>query len=275
MLAKDFVKSFTSIPVAFVDELFEMINESTRQTDPVIDLRKVSKWLGVTKKGLMTTLRKSYIENVDYIVTKGKNPNTKYAHANNWKIVLVTPACFKELSMRANTNNKNAIMMRKYLLQIEDAFISYREQLIAGMTKDINILMKNQTPRIPNGKPGYVYIIRVGSDLTLYKVGKTETVVKFGKAAQMQDRLDTYNTGSSDNVDVLYNVQTDDMDAVEKCVKLMCKEKQYRKRKEIYVIDVDIMKEIISHCAAARSLITKVPGKKTQKGGYFAYFKPA
>ena len=42
MLAKDFVKSFTSIPVAFVDELFEMINESTRQTDPVIDLRKVS-----------------------------------------------------------------------------------------------------------------------------------------------------------------------------------------------------------------------------------------
>jgi len=275
MQARDFVKRFTTVPISFVNELFEMVNESTRQSDIVIDLDKIAKWLSVGKKGLFATLKNSYIENVDYTVHKGVNPNKTSYRANNWNVVLVTPACFKELSMRANTKNNNATLIRHYFIQVEDAFIGYRDQLLKGMETDINTLVRNQRPRIPVGKPGYIYMIRVKNDLTLYKLAANEKMIKMGITGQMQDRLDVYNTGSANNVDVLYQVQTDDMVAVEKCVKLMCKEKQYRKRKEIYIIDIDIMKKVISHCAKARGLITKVPGKKTHTGGYFLYFKPA
>ena len=60
------------------------------------------------------------------------------------------------------------------------------------------------------------------------------------------------------------------MVAVEACVKLLCKEKRYRKRKEVYTIDVDVMKKVIDHCAKGAAEVRRVPGRHTQCGGYFA-----
>jgi hypothetical protein len=82
-------------------------------------------------------------------------------------------------------------------------------------------------------------------------------------------RFDTYGTGFADSVDVLYQVQTDDMASVEACVKTLCKAKKYRKRKEVYVIDTDIMKSVIDHCAKGAAEVRRVPGKRKQTGGYF------
>ena len=38
------------------------------------------------------------------------------------------------------------------------------------------------------------------------------------------------------------------MDQVEKCIKVLLKKHQYRKRKEIYQINIDILKEIMEMC---------------------------
>jgi hypothetical protein len=45
--ATAYVKRFTSVPEAFVDELFDMMSESTKQSDIVIDLDKLAKWLNM------------------------------------------------------------------------------------------------------------------------------------------------------------------------------------------------------------------------------------
>ena len=53
---------------------------------------------------------------------------------------------------------------------------------------------------------------------------------------------------SSDHIETLFEIETDDIEGVEKCVKLVCKRHQYRKKKEVYEIDLDTLKEIMSSC---------------------------
>lgn len=269
--ACSFVKRFTTVPRAFVDELFGMMDESTRQTDTVIELGRVAEWLSVRKQGLLDTLRRSYVRDVDFVVRKAPNPNRR-KYGNNYNEVLVSPATFKELAMRSSS--KNAALVRRYFIQVEDAFLGYREQLLKGMEHDLSELRRNQEPRVPPGREGYVYFIRAQHGMTADAVGKGEVLGKLGKTKQMQPRMDSYNTGRANNVDVLYQAQTDDMDAVESCVKLLCKSKQYRKRKEVYQIDADIMRKVIDHCAEARAEVFRAPGRKRQTGGYFAVFAP-
>ncbi len=266
--AKEYVKRFTTVPEAFVDELFEMMSESTRQSEIVIDLDRVAKWLNMLKSNLLKTLRRSYVLDVDYTVKREPKANKGRYGGNNRSAVRVSPSCFKELAMRSNS--KNSALVRMYLLQVEDAFIGYRAQTLEGLKSNVATLLANQKPRTKPGKPGYVYMIRVKDGVSLHDVSNGDVHIKLGHTMQMQSRMDVYDTGFADKVDVLYQVQTDDMVAVEACVKLLCKEKLYRNRKEVYTIDVDVMKKVIDHCALGAAEVRRVPGRHTQRGGYFA-----
>jgi phage anti-repressor protein len=221
------------------------------QTDIVIDVDNVAKWLKAHKFTLLSTLKRSYTEGVDYTITKAKNPNRK-KYGNNYKRVLITPACFKELSMR--TASKNGDMMRRYFIEIEDAFLKYRNQTIKGLETDISDL----APRIKKGRPGYVYVVLAKTDTSLYKVGK---------ATQLQNRMNTYNTGHADDVKIVYQIQTDHMDDVEKCIATLCRTKRYRKRKEVYNIDIDILKEVMSTCASLQAKVARPISRKKIEGG--------
>jgi hypothetical protein len=271
--AKAYVKRFTSVPETFIDELFQMMSESTKQSDIVIDVDKVAKWLNMLKNNIVKTLKRSYIQDVDYTLNREANPTKRKYGSNNWITVRLSPACFKELAMRSNS--KNSALIRTYMLQVEDAFISYRNQTLEGMRNDVKVLLNNQKPRETrtNSKPGYVYMFRAKDGVSLYNVSNSEVAVKLGWTGNMQFRKKVYNTGFADDIDILYQVQTDDMANVEACVKALCKAKQYRKRKEVYVIDVDIMKSVINHCASGAAAVKRVPGTHKHTGGYFAVFK--
>jgi hypothetical protein len=54
---RQFLKQYSSIPNGFIDDLFSMHGDTTNQTDPVVDLDNVAKWLGVPKFRLLQTLR--------------------------------------------------------------------------------------------------------------------------------------------------------------------------------------------------------------------------
>jgi len=282
--AKEYVKRFTTVPVSFVDELFEMISESTRQSDIVIDLEKIAQWLLIRKSSIMRTLKESYVLNVDYTIRRERNPkNTKYG-SNRWNNVKVSPTCFKELAMRSNS--KNSALVRMYLLQVEDAFISYRTQTMEGMKRDIHTLLNNQKPTaaLDAGQRGYVYMIRMKDGVTpesaaaLGASGSTasrEEAVKIGMTRRtLGERLKGYNTGFADNADVLFQVQTDDVVAVERCIKALAQPKQYRGQKEVYMIDVDIMKKVIDGCARGAAEVRRVPGPRRQSGGFYAVVMP-
>ena len=98
------------------------------------------------------------------------------------------------------------------------------------MKKYINF---GQQP-IVNPKAGVIYVMRTDLDIEgIYKIGKTKI---------FKNRLKTHNSSHANNVDVNFVFETNDIDSVEKCLKLVLKTKQYRKRKEFYQVDLDLLK---------------------------------
>ena len=73
----------------------------------------------------------------------------------------------------------------------------------------------------------------------------------------------------ANDLEVLFQYETDNIDQVELCVKAYMKKAQYRKYKEIYRIDLDIIKKTIKNCDVEINEINKeIENKnKKQKGG--------
>ena len=59
--------------------------------------------------------------------------------------------------------------------------------------------------------------------------------------------------------------EADNIEQLESCVKVMMKKAQYRKYKEIYQIDIDIIKNIIKDCDSKLNQINNMIDKKNKK----------
>ena len=46
----------------------------------------------------------------------------------------------------------------------------------------------------------------------------------------------------------MFIIKVDDINGVEDCVKIACKKCKYRKYKEVFEIDIDVLKEVMSDC---------------------------
>jgi hypothetical protein len=66
MKTKEYLKKMTNIPNKFIDDLFGFYDENTLQTDFVINMNVVIKWLEARKDTMMKTLRGTYKKDIDY-----------------------------------------------------------------------------------------------------------------------------------------------------------------------------------------------------------------
>ena len=73
--------------------------------------------------------------------------------------------------------------------------------------------------------------------------------------------------------------ETDNIDQVEICLRGILKEYQYRKRKEIYQVDIDIIKKVLQGCDSLVNMVrvkqkNKIKRSKNDqtKYNYFMYF---
>ncbi len=259
--AKEYIKRLTTIPTDFVDELFELYDTNTTQTDFVVKLDAISKWLHGRTDKLVDTLRRTYRYKIDYIITKPGDDTKTHPRANNRKLYLLTPDCFKRIAMMSRS--KNAEMVRSYFIEIEGLFIKYREQTLEGMRHDIESLERNQRPKkLGEAKPGYLYIIRASDTKDgLYKIGRTKS--------DIIHRMKQYNTGRADDVEVLYTYRTDDFAGAEGCVKSFLKKYQYRKYKEVYQTDLQMIKELLKSCSEIGAKLVHKTSKSVMNGGYY------
>jgi phage anti-repressor protein len=264
-----YVKRLTSVPERFVNELFQFYNTTTTQRDHIIPLDKVAKWLGAPKKELMRTLRRSYIINIDYIIGKGPNPDRKpgVRGANNYQRVMITPDCFKRLCMLSKT--KQAELVRTYFIDVETQFLRYKDQLMEGLKRDVQRLERDLKPtRLPPASAaGYIYVIRASEDV--------DNLFKAGRAGDMKKRLFSYQTGRAHEVEPVYIYAVHDMRSAERCVKAHLQEFQYRKRREVYQVPLDLLKDIIIKCDAIDGAKREYTRRRatTQSGGYYAAFR--
>lgn len=259
--AKQYVKKTTTVPEAFIDELFEFYNnESIMQTDFVIKLSVVAKWLAASKYKLVKTLKRSYKKDLDYTVIKPIDYIKKDNRANNYKEYMLTPDCFKRLALMSKS--KNAELVRSYFIEVESLFLKYRDQTLLGMQKDIERMERNKRIiKKIQPKKGYVYIIRASE--------KHEDIYKLGRSGKFVDRLRTYNTGRMDDVDVLYVYETPDIKSTEQCIKVFLKQYQLKKYKELYQADLTMIKEFMKGCSALSAKLIHKEVKTKTSGGYF------
>lgn len=111
-----------------------------------------------------------------------------------------------------------------------------KNYIINGMNKKIKQLENNQKPRI-NPIKGIIYVFRaLNTDLTLYKIGRT---------INSKNRLKNHNSPLANDLEIIFQYESEDVKQLESCVKILIKKAQYRKYKEIYQVNLDIIKKAI------------------------------
>lgn len=261
---KSFLKKYSTISNYFIDEFLDIYNPETQNNDFIISLDKIAIWLDSLKGRLKETLKMSYKKNIDYIIKKN-NKISKGSGGHNREDIYLTSEAFKRLCMMSRT--KKSEQVRQYFLEMENLVNKYKNHIIESMQQKINQLEHNQKPKVNSSKK-IIYVFRaLNTELTLYKIGKT---------INSKNRFNKHNSPMANDLEVLFQYEAEDINQLEACIKLLMKKAQYRKYKEIYQVDLDILKKTIKDCDTKITEInteitkrnTKVKNRKVkQKGG--------
>ncbi len=257
----EFLKTYSKINNNFIDDFFGLYNLNDKYNF-AINLEYIAKWMKTNKSDLKETLVNSYKEKIDYKIIKGVSNGLK---GKPKETILLTPKCFKLMAMQSRT--KKAIEVREYYYELENVIDQYKEYIIKGLEEKIKKLENNQKPKI-NPSKGIIYILETSDELGHYKVGKTKN---------LKQRLKQYNGDKKDDIIPLYVYETDDIDNIEKCVKTYAKQYQYRKYKEVYKADLNMLKDLINDCGEFNEKTNlKIKWKSNKQNGgnhYVAIFR--
>ena len=122
----------------------------------------------------------------------------------------------------------------------------------------IDILENNQK-EIPQKIKGTVYILRSIKDI--------DGIYRFGQTENFKQRLANYNSSNSDKMEVKYIFETKDSKKIQDCVIAQIKPLRYKKRKDFYEIDINILKKILKDCIDITNKYKKSLTKNIQEGG--------
>jgi hypothetical protein len=256
---EEFINKYSFVNSKFVKDFYNIIKEDyiERYNEFLIDSEILRKWLQINiKRSFNDTIKKSYKKNIDYKIEKVKKSAGSGGH--NLEIITLTPEAAKKICL--STNSKMGGLVQQYFLDLEVALYKYKNYIIEGMNKKIQQLENNMKPKINTNKK-IIYVFRaLNTDLTLYKIGKT---------INSKTRFSKHNSPMANDLEVLFQYETDNIDQVELCVKAYMKKAQYRKYKEVYQVDLNIIKKTIKNCDTEINEINKEIGNKNkkQKGG--------
>jgi len=257
---ESFINKYSFVNSKFVKDFFNIIKEDyiERYNEFLIDSEILRKWLKINiRQQFNDTIKRSYKKNIDYKIKNIKRENGG-SGGHNYEVITLTPEAAKKLCL--STKSKIGTQVQQYFLDIEVALYKYKNYIIEGMNQKIQQLENNQKPKINSNKK-IIYVFRaLNTDLTLYKIGKT---------INSKTRFSKHNSSLANDLEVLFQYETDNIDQVESCIKALMKKAQYRKYKEVYRVDLDIIKKTIKICDAEINEINKEIDKKNkkQKGG--------
>lgn len=234
---ESFLRQFSILPPDFITDFFIIAKEEYTDNEIIINFDTVCKWLDILKKNLKVILIKNFEENFDYTIKALRKQHKDTKRTSTYDEILITPNCMKELCMISQSAKAKEV--RKYFIEMEKLIKRYFETIKEDMYKKIGLLETNQKPKTKI-KGGVIYILKaLNTNVTLYKLGKSKG---------LKNRLNTYNSGNANDVEPLFIIPVNDIESVETCVKKACRSLQYRKRKEVYEIDIEVLKKITVEC---------------------------
>lgn len=255
------IKLFTTVPHDFVDDFFSLYDRNKiTQDEFLINLEILSKWINVPKISLMKTLRESYTLDRDYVIKKGLKPENA---SNRYQTVLITPETMKRLCMRSQSVKSETV--RTYFIEIEEFMSHYNEEIVDGLMRNINEDARRNIAEKRNDGPGTVYILRASKEMKdINKIGQT--------GLEMSKRLRAYNTGRAEDIEVLSVYKVQYRKEVELCVKKLMVGKRYRRRREVYHVDHEIISKLIAGCAQMSMKLHFATRKSRMDGEYYIIF---
>lgn len=255
MKLREFLKKYSTLSNDFIDDFHTIYTlEEENEDDFIINIDTVAKWLSCAKGKLKETLVRTYNKNIDYKVSKEKSGKIS---KSNKEIILLTPDCFKRLCLVSKT--KKAEEVRTYFIELEKILDKYKKHIISAMKKQIDILENNQK-ELPNNKGSLVYILKSPKDI--------DGIYRFGKSDDFKKRLQNYNSSNSDKMEVVLIYETKCAKEVEDCVISQIKKYRYKKRKDFYQVNINIIKELIKSCdKMSLKYKKKIETSKKQEGG--------
>ena len=255
---KDFLKKYSTISNKFIDDFFDLYDNNSINTDFLLDSNVICKWLKIRKDTLKKLLVNSYKKNIDYTIEKLKKGKGTGRGATTKEKILLTPNCFKKICQLTKSKKGNEV--REYFIQVEETLFKYKDYIIQGLQEKIKKLEHNQKPKVYT-KSGIIYVFETPNtpQNNLYKIGKTQ---------DLKQRLKSHQSPLSHDINVLYYFETEDIDSIEKCAKTFMKKYQYRKYKEVYQVNIDIIKEVISSCG---KISENIKLKENQNNKYYLH----
>jgi phage anti-repressor protein len=234
---KTFLIDNSNIKKSFINDFFEIIREDYLELSEefLISSNKLQIWLDISsRKDFHDTIKRSYKNNIDYIITK---PNNKGIGKNNEKIYMLTPDCTKMILQLTKSKKGNEV--RRYFIEIEKMLYKYKDLIIKNLSNELELVKNNQKSKL-DIKKNKIYIFKaLNTNLTLYKIGR---------ANDLKIRLKSHNSPLANDLKVLYEYETENIKQVETCIKALMKHAQYRKYKEVFQIDINIIKKFIKQC---------------------------
>jgi len=246
----NFLRTYTKIPNKFIDDFYFIADQKYGNKDIVINIDTISKWLQVSKHSLKVLIQKNFTEYVDYTITKIQKFHKDAKGSTMEEIILVSPDCFKQICMLSKSDN--AIETRMFYLQLEDLILKYHYTIEDNLKKKIDMLENNQKPKT-NIKSGVIYFFEALNvadiDIIDYEFNsEKKKFIKIGETTDTKNRFNNYNSGTVHDIKPLLIIEVDNVKQIEKCIKNVLLEYQYRKKKEIYFIDIDTIKAVIELC---------------------------
>jgi hypothetical protein len=94
--------------------------------------------------------------------------------------------------------------------------------------------------KVSNKKHGYIYIILVD---------KNKKIFKIGRSSDIKSRLKTYGTGSAVHPNIKFIMLVDNESFAENCVKKLIENNKFKPNKEVYKVNFDTLKQMITECS--------------------------
>lgn len=124
LIIKSEILSFNNYIKNIIFDKNHDIKEFLKCDKFIIDLEKVSKLLNNRKETIKNTLINSYIDKIDYSISK--NNNIKIGRPN--ELIMITPKCFNKLCF--NSKNKKANEIKNMYIENNDNYLQIIKELI-------------------------------------------------------------------------------------------------------------------------------------------------
>ena len=223
------LKKYTTIDTEFINIFFKKFSVGDDLNFDITD-ESVAKYLGIELINLRKRLNNYYskhnnfIENVDFIKIKKRIKSVTYVD------YFLNYQCFEKIAMSGDSEQSEAVRM--YFVKIRELLVENQKTILQAIGNKTRLNKFNGFESI------YFFVIDKRSP-DIFKIGRSSYIVK---------RLENYNVGRINEVDLKYYALVKNSVLIEKCMKHNLINNQYIKNKEIYKVEPTTLKKIIDEC---------------------------